>query len=242
MTSVGRPLVSAILPAYNRERYLGAALESILGQDYRPLEVILVDDGSTDGTARVARSYPGVRYLYQPNQGAAAARNAGVAASRGEFLSFLDSDDVWTPRKLSLQVDFLLKHPEIGYCLARMQNFPEPGCPLPPRVQPEEAGAPEVGALPSTLIVRREIFDRIGGFDPRYPVGEDIDWFFRAKDSGIPFAILPEVLLRRRLHDTNLTGRKGLGPSPVTKIVKTSLDRRRAGHLPTDGSPPSIRP
>jgi glycosyltransferase involved in cell wall biosynthesis len=240
---MARPCVTVVVPAYNGERYLGAALESILGQDYRPLEVILVDDGSTDGTARVARSYPGVRYLYQPNQGAAAARNAGVAASRGELLSFLDSDDVWTPRKLSLQVGFLLKHPEVGYCLARMQNFLEPDCPLPPPwVQPEEAAAPEIGALPSTLIVRREIFDRIGGFDPRYPVGEDIDWFFRAKDSGIPFAILPEVLLRRRLHDSNLTRQKGLGPSPVTKIVKTSLDRRRAFHLPTYGSPPSIKP
>ena len=225
---MSRPCVTVIVPAYNRERYLGAALESILGQDYRPLEVILVDDGSTDGTARVARSYPGVRYLYQPNQGAAAARNAGVAASRGEFLSFLDSDDVWTPRKLSLQVDFLLKHPEVGYCLARMQNFLEPGCPLPPWVQPEELCRPEVGVSLCTLVARREAFDRVGGFDPQYPCGSDTDWFFRAKDARIALAILPEILLHRRIHDTNLSASRGPNFPILARIVKASVARMHA--------------
>jgi glycosyltransferase involved in cell wall biosynthesis len=228
VSSVGRPLVSAILPAYNRERYLGAALTSILQQDYRPLEVIVVDDGSTDGTARVARSYPEVRYLYQPNQGAAAARNAGIAVSRGAFLAFLDSDDVWTPQKLSLQVGFLLENPQLGYCLGRMQILLEPGSPVTPQAKPEEITRTEIGALPSALVVRREIFDRVGGFDPRYRVGEDIDWFFRAKDTGIPFAILPEVLLHRRVHEASLTGQVESGSSPVARITKASLDRLRA--------------
>jgi glycosyltransferase involved in cell wall biosynthesis len=228
---VERGLVSVILPTHNRERYLAAALDSALGQEYRPVEVIVVDDGSTDGTAQIVRSYAGVRYLYQPNQGAAAARNVGVAVSRGEILAFLDSDDLWMPEKLRLQVRFLAGNPDIGYCLTRMQTFVEPGAAGPLGPGPGDLSPPSVGALPTTLVVRREVFDRVGGFDIAYKVGEDIDWFFRAKDAGVPFAVLPETLVRRRLHDGNLGGQEGHGPSPVTNIAKASLDRRRARRL-----------
>jgi glycosyltransferase involved in cell wall biosynthesis len=221
------PCVSVIVPAYNRERYLGAALDSALGQDYRRLEIIVIDDGSTDGTAGVVHSYSNVRYVYQPNRGVAAARNTGVAVSHGEILSFLDSDDLWMPEKLRLQVRFLLESPDVGFCLAWMQNFLEPGCPIPSSIRPEDLSRPTVGAVPSALVVRREVFDRVGGFDVAYRVGEDVDWFFRAKDTRIPFAVLPDVLLRRRLHDANLSGRGILGSSPVAKIAKASLDRRR---------------
>jgi glycosyltransferase involved in cell wall biosynthesis len=232
------PCVTAIVPAYNRERYLGAALESILLQDYRPLEVIVVDDGSTDGTARVARSYPEVRYLYQPNQGAAAARNAGIAVSRGAFLAFLDSDDVWTPQKLSLQVGFLLENPQLGYCLARMRNFLEPGCPAPPWIRPEEVSRTEIGISLCTLIGRREIFDRVGGFNPQYRCGSDTEWFFRAKDARIPLAILPQVLLHRRIHDTNLSASRGPNFPILANIIKESVARmrsKRAGASSAEG-------
>jgi len=86
-------LISVIVPAYNRERYLGAALDSILAQNYRPIEIVVVDDGSADGTASVARSYPAVRYIYQKNQGPVVARNTGLANCTGELISFLDADD-----------------------------------------------------------------------------------------------------------------------------------------------------
>jgi glycosyltransferase involved in cell wall biosynthesis len=221
------PLVSVVLPAYNRERYLEAALESALAQRYRPLEVVVVDDGSTDGTARVARAHREVRYLYQPNRGVAAARNAGIAASRGALIAFLDSDDLWAPEKLGVQVRFLSEHPDLGYCLTRMQTFLEPGCVLPAGVRPQVLSRPGIGAVPSTLLVRREIFARVGAFDPSRRIGEDVDWFFRARDCAIPFAIVPDVLVRRRLHDTNLTARVGVEASAVVAIAKASLDRRR---------------
>ncbi|MBI4573499.1 MAG: glycosyltransferase family 2 protein, partial [candidate division NC10 bacterium] len=107
------PLVSVILPVYNGERFLAAAIASILAQDYQPIEVIVVDDGSTDGTAAIARSFQGVRYLYQPNQGPAFARNAGIAVARGAFIAFLDADDLMVPTRLSVQAGYLLAHPEI---------------------------------------------------------------------------------------------------------------------------------
>ncbi|HXJ78361.1 MAG TPA: glycosyltransferase family A protein, partial [Candidatus Methylomirabilis sp.] len=149
-------LVSVILPTHDRERYLVSALDSALGQEYRPIEVIVVDDGSTDGTARVVQGYAEVRYRYQQNQGAAAARNAGVAMSGGEILAFLDSDDLWMPEKLRLQVRFLAENPAVGYCLTRMRTFVEPGTAGDPgRV---DLSPPSVGAVPSTLVVRREVF------------------------------------------------------------------------------------
>src|ERR1700694_2891614 len=114
------PLVSCIVPVYNGERYLRSALESIFAQDYRPLEVIVVDDGSSDKSAVIAQDFKQVRYMHQTNQGVATARNAGLAAARGEFIAFLDQDDLWMSDKLSIQIEHLLKNPEIQYTLAEL--------------------------------------------------------------------------------------------------------------------------
>ena len=98
-------LISCVIPVFNGERYLGEALESVLAQSYQPLEVIVVDDGSTDETAEVARRYgERVRYVWQPNAGETAARNLGLTAAHGEFIAFLDADDVWDSEKLERQI------------------------------------------------------------------------------------------------------------------------------------------
>src|SRR5215212_4035999 len=129
---MNRPLVSIVIPVYNGERFLTFALQSIFDQDYCPLEVIVVDDGSIDDSGNIARSFQEVRYVHQSNQGASAARNAGVAAAQGELIAFLDADDVWTPiNKMSRQTDYLLKHPETGYVVGRGENFLESRTDLP---------------------------------------------------------------------------------------------------------------
>jgi len=120
------PLVSVIIPVYNGGRYLRAALESVFAQTYRPFEVIVVDDGSADDSGVIAQSFPEVRYIYQTNQGVAAARNNGLEAARGEYFAFLDQDDLWAPEKLKLQVEYLLSHPEVGYTLTQQQFFLDP--------------------------------------------------------------------------------------------------------------------
>jgi len=122
-----QPLISCIVPVFNGERYLTEALESILKQTYRPLEIIVADDGSTDGTATLVASYGDqVRYLFQPNAGVAAACNLGVRASRGEFIAFLAADDLWHPQKLVLQMSQFQNRPELDLCLTHMQNFWSP--------------------------------------------------------------------------------------------------------------------
>ncbi len=204
---MNRPLVSVVVPVYNGARFLTFALQSVFDQDYRPLEVIVVDDGSIDDSVNIARSFQEVRYVHQSNQGASAARNAGVAAAQGELIAFLDADDIWTANKLSVQTHHLLEHPEVGYVVARGENFLESGMNLPVWLT-EELFRREHTFLPSTLVVRKPVFEQVGGFDSSYMVGEDTDWFVRASDAGVRGFIVPEILLYRRIHDSNLSSQR----------------------------------
>jgi glycosyltransferase involved in cell wall biosynthesis len=229
------PIVTVIVPAYNAERFLGQALDSVLAQSYRPLDVIVVDDGSLDATADVARSYPEVRYVHQSNQGHAAARNAGLRVASGEFVAFLDADDLWAPHKLAVQVGYLLKHPDVGYVIAKQKLFLEPGIRRPHWLRREHLQDDQVGYLLGTLVVRRSILRRIGAFDASYRIGCDSDWFARAKDTGIPMVMLPDVLLYRRIHSGNMSSDVRQTHSELLRILRTSISRQRAEESsPTD--------
>ena len=221
------PLVSVIVPVYNGERYLDAALQSIFRQDYRPFEVIVVDDGSTDRSAHIARACPEIRYMYQCNQGVASARNAGIAAARGDFIAFLDQDDFWATNKLTVQIDFLLDHPDVGYVLSRQRLFLEPGVPPPPWFRKNLLLEDQTGYCPGTLLVRRIVFERIGLFDPGYKHSSDADWFARAKDGGIPMRVLPQVLLYTRIHGRNSSAETQILHGELLKALKASIDRRQ---------------
>ena len=221
------PLVSIVVPVYNGERYLTSALQSIFKQDYRPFEVIVVDDGSVDDSAKTARSFQQIHYIYQSNQGAAAARNTGVAAAQGELIAFLDADDVWVPHKLGVQADYLLRHPEVGYVVAKGRNFLESRT-NPPGWLTAELLMKEVSFLPSTLVVRKDIFYQVGEFDCSYVISEDTDWFFRARDAGVQGFVVPEMLLYRRIHDSNLSSQTQVSAREMLLMtVRRSVGRRR---------------
>lgn len=221
------PLVSIVIPVYNGGHFLKTALESVLAQDYQPYEIIIVDDGSTDNTAEIASSVPEARYYYQANQGVAAARNRGVLAARGDYLAFLDADDIWAPGKLSLQVSLLRSHPEVGYCFTYQKTFLEPEiAQMPSWVREDMIEKEQPGYVPSSLVVRRKVFDQVGFFDPGYETGEDSDWFFRARDSGIALSIIPETLLYKRIHSSNLSSQVKKSHSNLLRAVKASLSRK----------------
>jgi hypothetical protein len=240
-----RPLVSVIVPVYNGERFLAEALDSIFAQDYRPVEVIVVDDGSEDRTAAIASSFKGLRYLFQSRQGQAAARNAGIKEARGEFIAFLDTDDLMLPNKLSAQVNYLLHHPESGCVLSRRETFFETGV-EPPSWLSENIDANEgVGTAHSSsqdfgelwhlreggmssVLVRRQLLERIGGFNPCYRHMDDLDWLFRVRESGAGVGVLPQVLWRRRIHGTNLTYQRKAIVKEWIGFIKERIDRRRA--------------
>lgn len=136
------PKVSVIISVYNGERYLAEAIDSVLAQTYQDFELILIDDGSTDRTKEIIQSYPTIRYFYQENQGVAAARNLGVAQSRGDYLTFLDADDLWLPEKLALQIEAFAGNPHLDIVTGHIQQF------VSPEIDPAEAQKYAIPAKP----------------------------------------------------------------------------------------------
>lgn len=219
--------ISVVIPAYNREKYLGEAIESVLGQTLPPDEIIVVDDGSTDGTAAIARSFGGiVRCLTRVNGGVGPARNDGVAASSGEILTFLDSDDLWLPRKLEWQAEHLDRHPDTDLVFGHMQTFISPE--LQSGYSQSVDTSPMPGMCASSMMVRKKVFEKIGPFDPAERVTEFIEWFSRAQEMGCSCFVIPELVLKRRAHLTNcVLDRKHMNRQ-YARVLKTILDRRRA--------------
>ena len=228
--------VSVIIPVFNGELYLREALESVFGQDHKPYEVIVVDDGSTDKTADVIDDFKDVQYVRQSNQGVAVARNTALEMARGEFIAFLDQDDVWAPNKLAVQVQYFLDHPEIQYTVTHQQFFLEPDTNVPVWFRKELLSEPHPGFVPSTLMVRRSVFEKIGRFETQYSHASDSDWFFRASQAQLPMAVIPELLLRRRIHPANESSKVKVALGELRRVVKRSIDLERAKVKQADGN------
>jgi glycosyltransferase involved in cell wall biosynthesis len=232
---VDQPLISCIVPVFNGEKYLAEALDSILAQTYRPLDVIVVDDGSTDGTAALAARYGDrVRYARQDNSGAPAARNLGLNIAKGEFVAFLDADDLWDAEKLRRQIARFEARPELDLCVTHLQNFWIPELEKEKtRFQTHRLARILPGYVTVTLLARRTVFDRVGFFNDDLRVGDDTEWFLRAIEKEMVVELLPDLLVFRRLHKNNLSMEPGTRGQTVSmrdaalRIVKASLDRRR---------------
>lgn len=220
-------LVSVIIPVYNCDRYLAEAIESVLSQTFKSFEIIVVDDGSTDASAEIATSYKEVNYIRQSNQGIAVARNVGITNARGEFIAFIDADDVWIPNKLRRQVDYLINHPEIQYTVGRVKYFLEKGQSLPPSFRRDLLSGDHVGMLTVTLLVRKELFDIIGKFDSHFVLGDDTDWFARAIDANVPMGVIPSVLTHIRVHSFNISLNSTNNNYYLLKILRKSIQRKR---------------
>ncbi|MEZ5491598.1 MAG: glycosyltransferase family A protein [Gammaproteobacteria bacterium] len=194
--------ISVIIPTFNRARVLARALDSVFAQLLLPMEVVVVDDGSTDSTAELVRgNYPTVRYIKQLNQGVSSARNTGVANSQGRWLAFLDSDDEWLPDKLKKQMaaieqeDMLLCHTDEFW----IRN----GRHVNPKRKHAKAGGhiferclPLCAISPSSVLLRRDLFERVGGFDETLPACEDYDLWLRIC-ARYPVLFVNEPLLRK---------------------------------------------
>lgn len=208
------PRVSVLLPTYNRAAYLRQAIESALNQTFRDIEVVIVDDGSTDDTAQIVQRIndPRVRYIYQANRGVAAALNTAWRASRGDYLARLDSDDIWLPNLLAEFVTTLDADPDLGLVYARAQWMDAQGNALP-----QILGAPEKFpgqwlkslvygdcVCPIAVMFRRDCMERTGGYDESLIGNEDWDLWLRMA-MHYRFAFRNEILARYRAHSQNLT-------------------------------------
>lgn len=244
MAPMRGPPASVVIPAYNAEAFIAESIESVLTQTYEPVETIVVDDGSADATAEVAAGYREVTVIRQENAGPSAARNRGFAATSGEFVAFHDSDDAMTPDKLEVQVGHMLENPSVGCVLAEQELVMEPGAELPfwaegskvptvmPLRPPELANEPVVH--PMTMVLRREVFESVGGFDESLRPAEDFDWMLRASEQGVEIARLSDVLLRRRVHAASLTQDAAAARSALFRAFKARIDRQRERRSSSD--------
>jgi glycosyltransferase involved in cell wall biosynthesis len=223
------PLISVMIGVYNGAPYLSEAIGSVRAQTYRPYELIVVDDGSDDGSGDIARSFDEVQYIYQPRGGNGAARNRAIEAASGDFFAFLDADDRFVPKKLERQMTALDEDPELDMVFGHVREF------VSPELREEErrgirppAPTPLPWTAPNLMLIRRASFERVGGFSTSLRVGVTVDWFARASEAGLRNLVLPEVVLERRLHTQNNGLRERDARSQYLHVLKAAMDRRRA--------------
>lgn len=228
--SKNRATISVIIPAYNAEHYLGEALESVFAQTLAPAEILVVDDGSTDGTTAIAQQFsPEVILIPQENQGAGGARNLGVERASGEYIAFLDADDLWTDIKLERQLSILVQQSQTEMVFGHVTQFISPDIDEQLKATIACPDHPFAGYIPGTLFLRRETFLKVGFFETQWKVGEFIDWYAKAIECGLSGTMMPEIVMKRRLHGSNQTIRERDAQRDYVKILKASLDRRRKG-------------
>ena len=204
-------LVSVVIPCYNQAHFLGEAIESALAQTYPHLEIVVVDDGSTDNIAAVVAGYPGVRCLRQENQGLSAARNTGLRHSIGERIVFLDADDRLMPRAIEVGLACLKDHPECAFVYGRSRFMAFDGSSFRGPPQPRVEGDYYLALLQGcpifatgSVMYRREIFELVGGFDPSLSPSADYDLYYRIA-SRFPIHCHEETIAEYRKHGTSMT-------------------------------------
>ncbi|MDG9756908.1 glycosyltransferase family 2 protein [Pseudomonas sediminis] len=218
----GAPLVSVIVPCYNYASYVGDALRSILEQDYQSIELIVIDDGSTDDSARCIedalrdwRSYPGVRrveFIRQSNQGVSAALNKGLELAQGEFVATFDADDVMVPGRIALQAHYLMDHPEVGCLGGRAQRIDQHGAILPKKNKAREVRSYDFSqALAQALVVggnlvmyRRDAMLAAGMYDPSLRV-QDFQMTLKIAHAGYRIDVIPDTVTLYRKHEGGLS-------------------------------------
>jgi glycosyltransferase involved in cell wall biosynthesis len=189
----GGAQVSLVIPTHNSGRFLAETLASVVAQSHPVEEILVVDSGSTDDTLEIAARHAGVHVLDQ-GPGLCRAWNEGIAAARGDLIAFLDSDDLWHPRKLELQIAFLAHHADIYLVATRMRFFVSPGDQIPAAFdRPGLLDTDHASFFPGNLLVRRPLFDVVGGFDPDLEIAGDLDWFARIQDLKISTFTLPDT-------------------------------------------------
>jgi hypothetical protein len=242
-----RPLVSVVVPTRDSGRFLAETLESVAAQTLANHEVVVVDAGSTDDTLEIAARHAKARVISQRSTGLSGGWNEGIAAARGELVAFLDSDDLWHPRKLELQAAYLAGHPDVELVATRMRFFLSPGEVLPPAyLRPGLLDTDHASLFPGNILVRTRLFGVVGRFDSSLAIAGDMDWFARIQDRQIATHVLPETLYFKRLHAGNLSHgpvARQVWTRELTATVRASIRRKRQGDagLPAEPAASSDR-
>ena len=226
------PLVTVIMPTFNRQRYLGQAIDSVLAQTYTHFELIVVDDGSTDATAELLAGYgPSIKVIQQPNQGVSAARNTGIRASKGAFIALLDSDDYWMPQKLDRQIDFFSTRPKACICQTE-EIWIRNGMRVNPKKKHKkysgmifEKTLPLCLVSPSAVLLRKSLLDEVGLFDERLPACEDYDMWLRITWKYPVHLIDTPLIVKRGGHADQLSRMAELDKYRIEALIKILKQR-----------------
>jgi len=224
-----RPAVSVIVPVHNGEAFLADAVDSIQRQTEPPDEIIIVDDGSSDGTASVAARLRGdIRYVHQPNAGPPAARNTGLRMATGDVIGTLDADDLWPLDRLELLRGILAADRSLEVVLGRLQFMR--GRAGTDGERCERLSDPVAGLFLGSALFRRSAFERVGPFDPALRLGDDLDWFLRAMERRLAITAIEPVTLLYRMHAANVTHDRAAVRRGIAAVLYKSLSRRRAAN------------
>lgn len=226
--STKSPLVSVIIPVFNSERYLIESLRSVINQDYKHIEILIIDGNSTDNTKDVCKSFSEINFYSQEGKGISDALNYGIKKSNGEFISFISSDDLWMHDKLSTQLKFMIKNPELEYTVTKASYFLEPENQIPLNFKEEFFKNDTVQNILETLMVRKTLFDKIGFFDTSFSYGMEVEWFTRAIDYKINFAVVDKVFTRKRVHSNSITQKNKDVFNDTIKALRKSIKRKKS--------------
>ena len=216
------------MPMYRPGRFVHEAIDSIVAEAKPGTEIIVVDDGSKDGTAESIeeRGFSNLLVLRQDNAGPASARNFGLSHARGEFVAFLDADDIWLEGKLGIQLQIMVDHPDVGIVMGNTVGFGE---------HAEDGNQRFLANWESrqflqlgSALVRREVFDKVGMFDPALRYAEDVDWFLRVREAGVTIFEHADPVLRYRRHKNNMTNDTNARDKGFVCALMKNLQRKRA--------------
>ena len=202
-----KPLISVMMPTYNNAKYIKQAIESIYAQNYDNIEIIVVDDGSTDNTKEIVQQYKGIKYFYIEHKGIPFARNLVLEKSKGEYIAILDSDDYWLPEKLNMQIQYFKDHPDCEIVFTKFKNIIDNEKIRNDRITINEKNREEKEKkhLPTALI-KKSLFEKYGVFDEDFQTGEDSELMFRFEKNGVNLNhYVSTILYIRRLHGNNIT-------------------------------------
>ncbi|MDT8308616.1 MAG: glycosyltransferase [Bacteroidales bacterium] len=228
----GMPLISVVIPVFNGEKFIRDAIENILSQNYPAIEIIIINDGSTDDTDGVVKRAEkelgvDIRYFWYGNDGPAFARNRGIRDASGEYIAFLDADDLYPFGNLKFLVSYMMKNPSVdvvrGY--AQILQWDEDNGTFIPYGKPEESYPAYIGAA----LYRKEVFKKVGLFDASLQYAEDSDWYMRATELKINMQWLDRITLHVRRHGDNMTEGRDLVELNTLVVFKKALDRMRRG-------------
>lgn len=220
--------VSVIIPVFNCEKYLEEAIQSVLDQTLKPYEIIVVDDGSTDSSCEIARSFkPEIIVICKENGGTASAINRGVKEASGDYLAFLDADDIWLPEKLYLQMEVFTQDPSTHAVYCHAVQFISPDLEEEEKAKLECPPEPMSAKTAPAILIKKSAFEQVGHLNESMYIGEFIEWHLRSLELGLNSVVLDTVLLKRRLHTTNKSRVNLLKKrSALLNIARAAVDRK----------------